>query len=81
MTFEQWVETLDEREKRLMPDETGPMDNVARLLKHLEGDSLAARLVHAHHTPQKNNDRVASMKAVLTERLERVRAKLDGATD
>ncbi len=63
-----------------MPDKTEPMDNVDRLLKRLKDNSLAARLVRAHRTP-KTDDPAASMKAILTERVEQIRAKLDGAAD
>ena len=63
-----------------MPDETDPIENVDRLLKRLKAESLAARLVRAHREPHPGVP-AASMKAVLTERLEQVRAKLDGAAD
>ena len=63
-----------------MPDEADPKDNVDRLLEHLKDDSLAARLARAHRAPQAG-DPAASMKAILAERLEQVRAKLDGAAD
>lgn len=59
------------------PIETKPPANVERLLKHLMEGALAARLVHAHGTPE----RAESMKAVLFERLEQVRENLDGTKD
>lgn len=63
-----------------MPDETNTEDNVDRLLKHLKKDSLAAQLVQAHNAPD-GDDPAAAMKVVLTERLEQVKAKLDGSAD
>ncbi len=53
-----------------------PLDNVARLLKHLKDGSLAVRLVGAHRNPGAGSP-VTSAKAVLTARLEQVRESLD----
>jgi len=63
-----------------MPDEVNDESNVDRLLKHLKDESLAARLITAHEAPD-GGEPVAAMKAVLTERLDEVKGKLDGATD
>lgn len=64
-----------------MPDEPGqPADqnNIDRLLKHLKVDSLASRLVKAH--PNSDNP-TETMQEVLADRLELMKAKLDGTTD
>lgn len=63
-----------------MPYEVGAEDNIDRLLKHLKVDSLATRLVQARKIPN-GADPAIAMKAVLTDRLEQVKAKLDGAAD
>ena len=65
------------RFKRLnqMTEETEPQDNPARLLSHLEEGSLAARLVEVYHSPQDMTSEEA-IKAVLDERLEKVKADL-----
>jgi len=63
-----------------MAGKAEPKNNSERLLTHLEDGSLAARLVRAH----RNSDpahRAESMKAVLQERLERVRGSIDGTED
>jgi len=59
-----------------MPDKAEPKNNSERLLAHLEDGSLAARLVRAHHN--RDPAHPESMKAVLLERLERVRGSIDG---
>lgn len=62
-----------------MADEPEPPSNVDRLLKHLKDDSLAALLVRAHSAVE-SADPTESMKAILTERLERARERIDGGT-
>jgi len=61
-----------------MPDEVKLQNNYDRLLKHLKDGSLAARLVQAHQTSEAG-EAVETMKAVLMERLEQVREKIDNA--
>ena len=63
-----------------MADETNSQENAERLLHHLKDDSLAAQLVHAHRTAD-GNDPNSAMKTVINERLQQVRAKIDGTTD
>lgn len=63
-----------------MAGESDPETNVALLLKHLKADSLAASLVRAHGAEHPEG-KAASMKAVLTERIDQAKAKLDGAAD
>jgi hypothetical protein len=48
-------------------------DNVARLLKYLKDDSLAAQLVRAHRAPD-GTARADAMKEVLEGRLKHVRS-------
>jgi hypothetical protein len=63
-----------------MPDESNPMDNIQRLLAHLKDDSLAARLVGAYRDAQGHNPG-EGLRAILTARLEQVKAELDGRAD
>lgn len=60
-----------------MPDEVNDESNIDRLLKHLKDESLASRLIRAHEASD-GGEPVASMKAVLTERLDEVKGKLNG---
>lgn len=62
-----------------MTDEQDEPGNVDRLLTHLADDSLAARLVRAHGVGQPDSS-TESLKAILAERLERVRKEIDGGT-
>lgn len=52
-----------------------PLDNIARLLKHLKPGSIAAGLVDAHRDPGGSGS-VVSLKAFLAARLEQVRGSL-----
>lgn len=61
-----------------MSDKAEPKNNSDRLLKHLKDGSLAARLVEAYRI-RDAADPSESMKAVLRERLEQTREKIDGA--
>ena len=63
-----------------MPDKAEPMNNSERLLAHLEDSSLAARLVRAHRDRDPAHP-AESIKAVLKEGLEQVRASIDDAED
>lgn len=62
-----------------MTDEQDEPGNVDRLLTHLADDSLAARLVRAHGDDQAESPD-ESLKAILAERLERVREEIGGGT-
>ena len=63
-----------------MSDEKDSMDNINRLLEHLDNGSLAARLVREYLEGQQH-DPASGVKAALVERLEQIRKKLDGPTD
>jgi hypothetical protein len=63
-----------------MSEQPATRDNVARLLKYLKDDSLAAQLVRAHGAPE-GTTRADAMKAVLEGRLKQVRKDLDGTED
>ena len=58
------------------PDNAKAGDNFERLLKHLQADSLAARLVEAHRAANAA-DRLNSMKAALKSCLEQVKKLLE----
>lgn len=60
-----------------MSDESDPNENIDRLLKHVKEGSLAARLVLAHRASNAGSP-AESIKAVMRDRLERVREDLDG---
>lgn len=59
------------------PDQTS---NINRLLVHLDDESLAARLVLAHRDSDEGGV-AEGLKAVLIERIEQVRTKIDGGAD
>lgn len=59
-----------------MPDEEQPQNNYDRLLNHIKQDSLAAQLVRAYCGPEAESPTEA-MKAVLRERLTKLREKID----
>lgn len=63
-----------------MPVESGQTSNIDRLLAHLDDGSLAARLVRAHRDSEEGGT-AEGLKAVLSDRLEQMRAKLDGGAD
>jgi hypothetical protein len=60
-----------------MSDNAEPKSNSDRILKHIKGGSLAARLVLAHRV-RGEADHAEGMKNVLRERLKEVKAKIDG---
>jgi len=59
-------------DQKTMPDNAKAGDNFERLLKHLQADSLAARLVEAHHAANAGY-RLNSMTAALKSYLEQVK--------
>lgn len=60
--------------------EAESMSNFGRLLKHLENDSLAARLVRAHGERDPKNPG-ESLRAVLDARLAQQKKSIDGPAD
>jgi hypothetical protein len=59
-----------------MSEQPNTEDNVTRLLKHLKDDSLAARLVLVHRALGARGLPDA-IKAILKERLRRIRGELE----
>ena len=61
-------------------EQPATQDNIARLMKYLKDNSLAAQLVRAHRAPD-GTAPAEAMKAVLEGRLRQVRKHLDGTED
>jgi hypothetical protein len=59
-----------------MPKETESPDNCDRLLKHLNDDSLAAQIVRARRKADAG-DSSKAMKAVLRDRLDQARKRIE----
>ena len=75
MTNSQTIPPDDKPPSTPAPVGNATLNNVDRLLKHLEANSLAAQLVEAHRLQSDAPDK--SMKDILKARLQQVKEALE----